>query len=174
MLREYVKWDYELRQPVQLEAVVDRALELAMAEPRGPVYLTLPREVLAQPLGELTITSPARRQVASRRFPDPARIEEAAERLARARNPLIVTAELGRAPAAVDGLVALADAGAFPVLEASPAVRELPGGPPVPRGLGLREPGLPARWRTADVVLVVDCDVPWFPSQLAARRTTPR
>ena len=71
MLREYVKWDYELRQPVQLEAVVDRALELAMAEPRGPVYLTLPREVLAQPLGELTISSPPRRQVESRRFPDP-------------------------------------------------------------------------------------------------------
>jgi len=58
MLREYVKWDYELRQAAQLEAVVDRALELAMAEPRGPVYLTLPREVLAQPLGELTIASP--------------------------------------------------------------------------------------------------------------------
>jgi len=47
MLREYVKWDYELRTPVQLEAVVDRALELMHAEPRGPVYLTLPREVLA-------------------------------------------------------------------------------------------------------------------------------
>src|SRR5919204_1951110 len=53
LVREFVKWDYELRQVVQLESVVDRALELAMAEPRGPVYLTLPREVLAQPLGEL-------------------------------------------------------------------------------------------------------------------------
>src|SRR5207244_2950825 len=28
MLREYVKWDYELRTPVQLESVVDRAFEL--------------------------------------------------------------------------------------------------------------------------------------------------
>src|SRR5215472_244477 len=43
MLREYVKWDYELRNPVQLESVVDRALELMLAEPAGPVYLTLPR-----------------------------------------------------------------------------------------------------------------------------------
>jgi len=50
MLREYVKWDYELRTPAQLEAVVDRALELTLAEPRGPVYLTLPREVLAAPV----------------------------------------------------------------------------------------------------------------------------
>ena len=37
------------------------------------------------------------------------------------RSPLVVTAELGRTPLAVDGLVALADAGAFPVLESSPA-----------------------------------------------------
>ena len=164
MLREYVKWDYELRQPVQLEAVVDRALELAMAEPRGPVYLSLPREVLAQPLGELTITSPARRQVASRRFPDPARIEEAAERLAHARNPLIVTSALGGAPGAMDGLVALADAGGFPVLESSPVCVNFPAAHPCHAGwvFGSQDyPGMAA----ADVVLVADCDVPWFPSR---------
>src|ERR687892_139085 len=65
MLREYVKWDYELRTPAQVEAVVDRALELMQAEPRGPVYLTLPREVLAAPPGATTIASPARRQARS-------------------------------------------------------------------------------------------------------------
>jgi acetolactate synthase-1/2/3 large subunit len=164
MLREYVKWDYELRHPVQLEAVLDRALELAMAEPRGPVYLTLPREVLAQPLGELTISSPARRQVTSRRFPDPTRIEEAAERLARAQNPLIVTAELGRARPAVDGLVALADAGAFPVLEASPAYVNFPADHPCHAGWIFGSQDYPPM-AAADVVLVVDCDVPWFPSK---------
>ena len=49
MLREYVKWDYELRSGQPVEAVVDRALDIAMSEPRGPVYLTLPREVLSGP-----------------------------------------------------------------------------------------------------------------------------
>ena len=49
MVREYVKWDYELRTPDQLEVVVDRGLAMAMSEPRGPVYLTLPREVMAAP-----------------------------------------------------------------------------------------------------------------------------
>src|SRR5216684_305281 len=49
MLREYVKWDYELRSGQPVEAVVDRALDIAMSEPRGPVYLTLPREVLSAP-----------------------------------------------------------------------------------------------------------------------------
>src|SRR5499427_8103212 len=47
MLRELVKWDYELRNGEQLETVVDRALAIAGTEPRGPVYLSLPREVLA-------------------------------------------------------------------------------------------------------------------------------
>ena len=71
MLREYVKWDYELRVPSQVEAVVDRAFELMLSEPRGPVYLTLPREVLAAPLPSLDITSPARRHVAALRLPGP-------------------------------------------------------------------------------------------------------
>src|SRR5438552_16618338 len=50
MLREIVKWDYELRNGEQLETVVDRALAIAATEPRGPVYLALPREVLAAPI----------------------------------------------------------------------------------------------------------------------------
>ena len=45
MIRELVKWDYELRNAEQLETVVDRALSIAGTEPRGPVYLSLPREV---------------------------------------------------------------------------------------------------------------------------------
>ena len=43
MVREFVKWDYELRLGAQLETVVDRALAIARSEPAGPVYLT--REV---------------------------------------------------------------------------------------------------------------------------------
>ena len=47
MLREFVKWDYELRHAEQVETVIDRALAIAKSEPQGPVYVTLPREVLA-------------------------------------------------------------------------------------------------------------------------------
>ena len=50
MLREMVKWDYELRMPGQVGDVVARAVEVSMAHPRGPVYLVLPREPLAAPL----------------------------------------------------------------------------------------------------------------------------
>src|SRR5262245_41480572 len=120
MLREYVKWDYELRTPVQLESVVDRALEVMLAEPPGPVYLTLPREVLAAKTPPLSINSPARRQMQAERFPDPARIEEAGRLLARASSPLILVSAAGRDPRAVAALVALAEAGGIPVVEADP------------------------------------------------------
>ena len=49
MIREIVKWDYELRRGDQVADAVDRAMTLATASPSGPVYLSLPREVLGEP-----------------------------------------------------------------------------------------------------------------------------
>jgi acetolactate synthase-1/2/3 large subunit len=163
MLREYLKWDYELRNAVQLEAVVDRALEVMLADPPGPVYLTLPREVLAQELASVTLSVPARREVVSERFPDPVRIEEAARVLAGARCPLILTTAAGRDPRAVAGLVALAEAGGIGVLEVVPTHLSFPHRHSLHLGLLAphgREPWLDR----ADAILVVDADVPWFPS----------
>ena len=162
MLREYVKWDYELRTPVQLEAVVDRALELMHAEPRGPVYLTLPREVLAAPPREMAITSPPRRQSRSERFPDPARIDEAARVLARAESPLILVSAAGIDPRAVAGLVELADAGAIGIVEADPIYLNASHRHELHLGYnqsGTTNPSL----ADADAVLVVEADVPWYP-----------
>src|SRR5438270_3437313 len=65
MLREMVKWDYELRNGTQLETVIDRALTIATSPPEGPVYLSLPREVLAEPLPGFAYDQPARRVAAS-------------------------------------------------------------------------------------------------------------
>ena len=163
MLREYVKWDYELRVPSQVEAVVDRAFELMLSEPRGPVYLTLPREVLAAPLPSLDITSPARRQVAALRLPDPARVEEAARLLAAARHPLILVSGAGRDPAAVPALVALAEAGGIGVVEVDPTHVNFPQSHPL--HVGFTQPsGTDPALGEADVILVVDADVPWYPS----------
>lgn len=160
MLREYVKWDYELRHMTQLEAVVDRALEIAMTEPRGPVYLTLPREVLGEAQQDFTMTSPARRDRGGRLYPDPASIEAAATMLATAERPLIITGAVGRNPAAVAPLVALAERWAIPVVTFGQRYMCFPTNHPMHLGFA-PEPLL----RTADVVLVLESDVPWFPSQ---------
>ncbi len=162
MLREYVKWDYELRTPAQLEAVVDRAFELMRAEPRGPVYLTLPREVLAARPGPLTIASPARRGAPAERLPDPARIDEAARLLARAESPLILVSAAGIDPRAVAGLVELAEAGGIGVVEADPIYLNFPHRHDLHLGYnasGTTNPSL----AEADAVLVVEADVPWYP-----------
>ena len=64
MVREAVKWDYELRRADQIGPVVARALELATSSPAGPVYLSLPREVLAEPAAGLTPAAPRARPAA--------------------------------------------------------------------------------------------------------------
>src|SRR5215211_1090970 len=90
MVREFVKWDYELRAGQPVDAVVDRALDIAMSEPRGPVYLTLPREVLADPA-----SAPRRDTVRSLGVspaqPSAGTVEQAARLIAAAEFPLIVT-----------------------------------------------------------------------------------
>jgi acetolactate synthase-1/2/3 large subunit len=138
-------------------------MELMQAEPGGPVYLSLPREVLAAPVRDLTITSPSRRQVASARFPDPARIDEAARLLAGAELPLVLTSASGRDPHAVAGLVALAEAGGIGVVEADPTYMNFPLRHDLHLGFnqsGQTNPSL----TEADVILVIDADVPWYPA----------
>ena len=99
MVREFVKWDYELREGQPVDAVVDRALDIAMSEPRGPVYLTLPREVLADPATRAR-RSTVRPLGALPPEPAQAAIEEAAALIAKAEFPLIITSSVGRNPQA--------------------------------------------------------------------------
>ena len=158
-LREMVKWDYELRNAKQIETIVDRAVTVAMTEPRGPVYLSLPREVLAEDPGEFTYQSPTRRVVARAAAADPAALDEAAEILAGAENPLIITASMGQNRAAVPALESLAERYALPVITYRPRYVNIASDHPMHFGY---EPG--AYLPDVDAVLVIDCDVPWIPS----------
>ena len=92
MLRELVKWDYELRDPIQIEAVVDRALSIATSAPGGPVYLSLPREVLAAPYDGGAMTATTRQATPTLPHPDPAAVQEAARLIAKAKSPLVIAA----------------------------------------------------------------------------------
>src|SRR5262245_39481462 len=94
MVREFVKWDYELRNPEQAGSVGARALGVATAEPRGPVDLTLPVE----PLSAATEADAgaAQRQPPSIAHPDPALIDRLADWLLAAHRPLLIASSLGR------------------------------------------------------------------------------
>lgn len=117
MLRESVKWDYELRNGQQLETVVDRALSIAMSEPTGPSYLSLPRKVLAHKMNEFTYTTPSRQHAAAPAFPNGDAVEEVAALLAAAENPLIITTAAGRDPKAWTALGDFAERYAIPVIQ---------------------------------------------------------
>ena len=105
MLREAVKWDYELRVPEQITDVVSRAYEITMSSPRGPVYLSLPREPLAAPMPEpLGPVKP--RHVPAPPHADPEMIATLAEWIAAAEKPLIITTTSGAEAMAPLGRIA--------------------------------------------------------------------
>ena len=155
MVREMVKWDYELRVPGQIGDVVSRGVEVAMAHPRGPVYLVLPREPLAAPLTEPIAPIKPRPQSAPA-HPDPRTIATLAEWIAAAERPLIVTAALQAD--AVPALERLAERCAIPVVAHGARTMCLPSSHPMHFGF---EPG--ALLTDADLVIVIESDVPWIP-----------
>jgi acetolactate synthase-1/2/3 large subunit len=163
MLREFVKWDYELRAGEQVVDVVDRALAISQAEPKGPVYLSLPREVLAEPLPDgFTVPDAPSVTVPSPPHPDPTAIAAAVELLAEAEEPLIITSGGGQALFEVLG--DFAERFAIPVVQfwrTSPAIAT-----DHPMYAGEVPAALLA---TADVVLVLDTMVPWIPDRMPLR-----
>jgi acetolactate synthase-1/2/3 large subunit len=160
MVREFVRWDYELRRPEQLPAVIDRAYALASSAPAGPVYLSLPREVLAAPVPVATPGPPSRYAPAAAACPDAAAIATAVEWLLEARNPIVITRALGRDPAAVPVLVRFAERLGLPVVESWPSWFNFPHSHSLHLGFDA-EPYL----ADVDLVCVIESDVPWFPDR---------
>src|SRR5688572_24300160 len=119
MLREFVKWDYELRHAEQVETVLDRALAIAKSEPQGPVYVTLPREILAQGFTQ-KFSQTTTIQAASPPAADTDALEEAAKLLGEAKNPLLITANGGRTLDSSRAIEQLAQALAVPVVHYRP------------------------------------------------------
>jgi acetolactate synthase-1/2/3 large subunit len=168
MLREFVKWDYELRAGQPVGALVDRALDIAMSEPRGPVYLCLPREVLADE------AVPMRRDVVRPlgvvpAAPSASVIEQAAQLIARAEYPLIITSALGRSAAAVAALAELCSAQAIPVLQVNATDMNLPSDHEM--SLGYAQDPNP-HLQQADLVIVIDSGVPWMPRMAKPKAST--
>jgi acetolactate synthase-1/2/3 large subunit len=156
LVREAVKWDYELRVPAQVGEVVSRAVEVTMSTPRGPVYLVLPREPLSAPLPE-PVGPIKPRPVAAPAMPDVNSIVTLAEWIAAAERPLIITAALPSD--AVEHLAQLAERCAIPVINYFARTLGLPSSHPMNFG---SEPG--TMLADADLVIVLEADVPWIPN----------
>ncbi len=163
IVRPYTKWEYNLPSGVIAKEVLRRAHTVMESDPKGPVYMTFPRETLTETFDEGTIRSyPAERFGAvTARGVDAASIGIIADRLLAAERPLLITAYSGRNHETVAVLDELARFAGIRVVEFNPLYVNLPHDSPCHGGF------TPARaLAEADVGLMVDVDVPWIPSDM--------
>ena len=157
IVREHVKWDYELRTGQPVNTVVARALDIAMSEPTGPVYLTLPREVLGDELSDAGPAPKPRKLGSIPAMPALEGIEQAAELLARAERPLIISGRVGRLKGAFGALGALASNHALAVSTISMTSNIASSNPNWIGTAGRDVIG------AADVIVCIDSPVPYMP-----------
>ncbi len=160
IIRNYVKWDHRLEYQDNPGLMASRALQVAQTEPRGPVYLSVPREVSLMPARETSFPTTAQLGIPRPAAPDPEGIREIAQRLLAAERPYLVVSSSGRDPRTVPALVTLCELLALPV--ATSAFRAYHCFPMThPLNLGL------VRLSDADAVLVLEANVPWVPGPAA-------
>lgn len=160
LVRPYVKWEYSLPSGVIAKEVLRRGQALMESDPPGPVYLTLPREVLAEPwpADQVRAFSRERYGGVAAGGVDPARLQPLVQRLLAAHAPIAVTSYLGRKAAAVQALRELAELCGVRVYEFQPTHLNVPRESPCFGGF---DPG--AGLPGCDVGLLLDVDVPWLP-----------
>ncbi len=161
ILRNYVKYDNEIRTGRNVKQLVHRAFQIARSEPCGPVYLVGPREVMEERI-EPQVADPAQYTPVAPAALSADVTEEIATALARARRPLVVTGYLGRDVTAVPELVALCELLAIPVIESAPHHVNFPADHPMHCGYQWTTRDQNPLLAEADVILAIDSDVPWI------------
>jgi len=161
LVRGYVRYENEIRVGANAKQIVHRALQFAHSDPRGPVYLAAPREVLEAEVPRVAIDMRQWQPLAPGGL-NPEAAREIAGALAGADRPLIVTSYLGRSSTAVQELVALAEQLGVGVVESVPNYMNFPTTHPCYLGVQWNERRQNTALAQADVVLVIDSDVPWI------------
>jgi len=160
VVRPYVKWEYNLAWPSMAHEVISRAGAVMQSDPTGPVYLTLPREVLAAPVDAQSLGAyghqnhlPVKAQGA-----DAKAIQQIAAKLMTSENPMLVTAYAGRNHAAPAVIEKLASVCGMRVCEFNSIYLNIRRNSPFFAGYNPA-----ALTEQADFGLMVDVDVPWIP-----------
>ncbi|KIW39557.1 uncharacterized protein PV06_08158 [Exophiala oligosperma] len=166
IVSQYCRYTGEIKAGRNVKQIVNRALQFATSDPQGPVYLCGAREPMEEDIEPYHLDQGVWHAVGATALPQDA-VEMIAKELVKAKEPLMIVGFTGRNPASVEANVALADK--------IPGLRVLDtGGSDMcfptnhPAALGLRYGSEPSI-TTADFILVVDCDVPWIPTQCKPR-----
>lgn len=162
IVAQYCRYAAEIKRGRNVKQMVNRALSFAMSEPRGPVYLLGSREAMEEDIEPYQI---------NQEFWTPAelgglsvkQLDFVSRLLVEAQEPLVVTGYSGRNHNAIHALVEFADTvKGLRVLDTGGSDMCFPANHPA--WLGLRY-GVEDAIKSADVIIVLDCDVPWIPTQ---------
>jgi hypothetical protein len=157
LVREASKWECELKFPEQVSALLDRAYAIATTTPKGPVYLSLPREVLCEEVDATGLDVPPSIRP-GRIAPDPQAIATLAGWLAEAEAPLVIAQRGAGDGESFAAFSAWAEDWGIAVCSWWATHLAIPTDHPCHVGAD------PGPWLDqADVVVVVDCLAPWMP-----------
>ena len=169
IVNQYCRYTGEIKTGRNVKQMVRRAIQFAMSGPAGPVYLYGAREPMEEEIEPYKLDDSEWDPIGPGALPEDA-VLQITEHLVHAKEPLVIVGYSGRNHTAVAELVKLADT--------IPGLRVLDTGgsdmcfPSSHRAcLGLRY-GNHDAIRTADVILIADCDVPWIPTQCSPRKGT--
>jgi benzoylformate decarboxylase len=136
--RPFVKWSDEVRRLEDLPRAIHRAVKTALAPPMGPVFLSLPGDILTDS-ADIDLGAPSR--VAAGIRGDTSAIGQAAAIIARAKSPVIIAGDAVPQGNALQELVAFAEALGAPVYDEGMASRAMfPSSHPLYRGAIVRLP----------------------------------
>jgi acetolactate synthase I/II/III large subunit len=162
LVRPYLKWEWTLPSGVVVKEALRRAHSIMQSEPRGPVYLMMQRETLTQHWRSDEIRRFPEEQFASTAAggADPKLVGILVDKLLAAENPVLITGYAGRNAHASQSIDALAQFAGIAVYEAN-MTNNISHSSPCFVGFS-PDKAVPE----ADVGLLVDVDVPWFPSDV--------
>ena len=121
LVRPYIKWEWTLPSGVVVKEALRRAHTVMHSEPKAPVYLMLPREILTEMWSDQDMRSyPAERfGNAASSGADPKLVERLADALLGAKTPILLTSYAGRTPGASEAILELAEFAGIRVYEAN-------------------------------------------------------
>jgi len=154
------KWDYFVHTNLNVDKIIGRAFQLANANPKGPTVLTMSKETAAEKMTSVAIPKVIPEDVPS--APSKSILSKVSKLLVSAKLPVIIVGDPGRYASTVRGLVELTELIGAPVLQAYPnRTMSYPFRHPLHQGFTRS-----ALLDEADLVLVVDSCMPWFPLSL--------